>query len=57
MFEDGRFKIYEATTKKYIENKIYNTIGGPNQDLLMMRKTLDYIKIRYYEISIYGGWA
>ena len=53
LFEDGGFEIYEATTKTYVENKIYNTIGGPDQGSLMMRKILDHVKTRYYEMSEY----
>lgn len=30
LFEDGGFKICKAITKTYIENEIYDIIGGPN---------------------------
>ena len=30
LFEDGGFKIYEAMTKTFVENEIYNTIGEPD---------------------------
>ena len=53
MFEDGGFDIYEATTKTYIENEIYDTIEGPDRSSLMMGKILGPVKTRYYEISEY----
>ncbi len=53
LFEDGGFEIYEAMTKTYIENEIYDTIGGPDRGSLMMRKILDHVKTRYYEMSEY----
>lgn len=43
MFEDGGFEIYKATIKTYVKNEIYNTIGGPDQSSLMMRKILDHV--------------
>lgn len=53
MFEDGRFKIYESTTKIYVENEIYNIIGGPDRGSLIMREIRDHIKTRYYEMAKY----
>ena len=53
LFEDGGFEIYEATTKTYVENEIYDTVGGPDRGSLMMREILDHVKTRYYEISEY----
>ena len=47
------FNIYEATTKTYVENEIYDTIGGPDRSSLMMCKILDHVKTRYCEISKY----
>lgn len=51
LFENGGFEIYEATTKTYIENEVYNTIGKPDQDLLTICEIFNYIKTRYYQIS------
>ena len=51
LFEDGGFEIYEATTKTYVEDEIYDTIGGPDRGSLMMREILDHVKTRYYEMS------
>lgn len=53
LFDDGGFEIYEATTKVYVENEIYDTIERPDQGSLMMRKILDHVKTRYYEMSEY----
>ena len=58
MFEDSDFEIYEATTKTYVENEIYDTTGGPDRGSLIMRKILDHVKTRYYEMSEYmAGWT
>ena len=53
LFEDGGFEIYEAMTKTYVENEIYNTIEGPDRGSLIMREILDHVKTRYYEILEY----
>lgn len=53
LFEDGGFEIYEAMTKTYVENEIYDTIGGPDRGSLMMRKIFDHVKTCYYEMSEY----
>ncbi len=53
LFEDAGFEIYELTTKTYVENEIYDTIGGPDRSTLMMREILDHVKSRYYEMSEY----
>lgn len=53
LFEDGGFEIYKATTKTYVEDEIYDTIGGPDRDSLMMCEIFDHVKTRYYEMSVY----
>ena len=53
LFENSGFEIYEATTKTYVENQIFDTIGGPDRGSLMMREILDHVKTRYYEMSEY----
>ena len=40
-------------TKIYVEDEIYNTIGGPDRGSLMMREILDHVKTRYYEMAEY----
>lgn len=53
MFENDKFEIYELITKKYIVKNIYNAIEVLNKHLLKIRKILDSIKNRYYEIAKY----
>lgn len=54
MFEDGRFKIYESTTKIYVENEIYDISSeGPDRGSLIMREILDHVKTHYYEMAKY----
>ncbi len=52
LFEEGSFEIYK-TTKTYVENEVYDTIGGPDRGSLMMCEILDHVKTRYYEMSEY----
>lgn len=50
MFKDSDFKIYELTTKIYAINEIHEIINGFSKHVLKMRKMLNNIKIKFYEI-------
>ncbi len=51
MFKDGDFEIYESITKKYAVKNIHDVIEAFNKRLLKVRKILNQIKNRYYDIA------
>lgn len=57
LFENSGFEIYEATTKTYIENEIYNTIRGPDRGSLMMREIFDHVKTCYEITEYMSEWT
>ena len=53
MFDDDDFEIYESTTREYVVRDMDDVIERPDKHLLEVRKVLDSIKNRYYEIVEY----
>lgn len=51
MFEDSDFEIYESTTKTYAINEIHEIIESFSKHVLKMKKVLNNIKVRFYEIA------
>ena len=50
LFEDEGFEIYETTIKINVERQ-ENCIDGSNRHMLKIRKVLNHIKKKYYEIA------
>lgn len=50
MFKDSNFKIYEFIIKTYTIKKIYEIIENSSKHMLKIRKVLNNIKIKFYEI-------
>ena len=50
MFENDEFEIYESTMKKYVVKNIHEIIDESNKHLLKIKKILDFIKNRYFEM-------
>ena len=53
MFENDDFEIYESITRKYVVKNIHEIIEKSNKHLLQIRKILDSIKNRYYDLMKY----
>ena len=53
LFEDGGYEIYESTTREYVVRDMNDAIGRSDRHLLNVKKVLDSIKDRYYEIAEY----
>ena len=51
MFEEGGFEIYESTTKDYVIKDIYDEPDSPSKYMLDVRKVLDKIKTKFYDLE------
>ena len=51
MFEEGSFEIYESTTKEYVTKDIYDKPDSPSKYILDVRKVLDKIKTKFYNLE------
>ena len=53
MFENDDLEIYESITKEYVVKNIHEIIEKSDKHLLQIRKILDFIKNRYYDLMKY----
>ena len=51
MFENDEFEIYESIIKTYAINEIHDVIENFNKQQLNMRKILEDIKIRFFQLQ------
>ncbi|KAK9364564.1 hypothetical protein V1509DRAFT_572730 [Lipomyces kononenkoae] len=51
MFEESGFEVYEAVTKEYVQDGIYDEIGAPERRALGCKEILENLRSRYYELE------
>lgn len=51
MFKNSDFEIYESITKTYAINEMHEIIEDFNKHVLKIKKILNNIKVKFYEIA------